>query len=1299
MEQFISASIAASSSSTEQVRHAQAFFRQFRESSSVLEDCRLVLEQGPSLSQFHAARILGEAAILKWKQLDVTSQRALREYLFQWVCQRARITGDPVARAARTTAAKAFAIVTKRAWLDLSEIDVKTILSQWQELANNSTHQEDTALQVTVGEILISLMHEFSSNKSTGVGLPMGWHHNCRLSFEKRGLPIIVQCSFDRVVGLVGQGSAQRSHAHHQQCIQWLTLVEEIFNWFGGIGVGGKESDGGNNKSRNENESNGNNNGNGNGRDMTQLSSQWHDAFVRSDVVQCLFLARSQAWNEAARASGGDTRILTLLNSVLIHMASINGPVFVGGVAEIRAYAHTLLNGILRSAQEIAATRAANGAANVLTTTASASVSVSASEIVRINMLFVASTIKRLVDNYGPIDMLFSSSSNGGGGGGEDAAVRTLGQLCTAYLEEAICASVEDVETNGVAPDPHDASMEAFERLLETWTSCVRAASGGENNNMQFNNNRQQHVTHAVAHAVATGSECIYQGMVRGRSIVSTSVILAGIDDDDEFEDVTLLDGQMSCAASIGRSRAAFALSLLSGLAQRRSSGLEGVRNGRSATREEIANGGNGNGNGNGNTVDPSTVDVTLQCHVLLDQMWWLLHFAGHLLVDADEGESPMVPDALNAISSSSLNTTTNTATNTTATTTNNNNTNTNNPVLDPVIATSDVFLAILERECGRVETWASSTGGGSGLSSDDPSMSPLLHEKLLWFLRRWCRAYLMPDLSLYVRGLSPSLVSRYGNGTSSGAATAGHILSRATLLLCYWPSEPGVVKAALSLLRTVCSHQGMRAAIVATQSFTSLLRAYSSIVCPSSSVSDPTPMEIWTARGIGQLSDDALGDLSQCICLACDASTTPEALRANLARAAAPAFIRLGEITSGNGNGNNDTGNNGNVKTKEHSSELLRLLRVLRGIAEATSITNLTAIFDLCQPTLNGVVSLVDTHASDVINGGAMVRGCLEYVSHLVERQVVHLDPMRSRTLYLGVHQILSAYMRHGLGASWSGLKRTNSTTSNTDVADVENIAEEIRIVLSIMSSFANKKLTDWYDVVDDLSARAAKEANDALDASILQGLQMIVPNMSPRALAYPDVCKEYFRFVSFACEGYPEKMMNVGGGVPEGLLATVQFGLQHHDTVILRQSLRCVQEMSEHCAKESGLVIARGARTFPQGQTPSPVCSPILQGWLHLLMELILRGNRHIADVLGDAASVLLTLIICEQPTYLRLAQSVVEAHAHVSTKENVSVAFRALVGSNGVRSDKIDRINRRLFHKNLMEFVEIMRALGVK
>ena len=43
--------------------------------------------------------------------------------------------------------------------------------------------------------------------------------------------------------------------------------------------------------------------------------------------------------------------------------------------------------------------------------------------------------------------------------------------------------------------------------------------------------------------------------------------------------------------------------------------------------------------------------------------------------------------------------------------------------------------------------------------------------------------------------------------------------------------------------------------------------------------------------------------------------------------------------------------------------------------------------------------------------------------------------------------------------------------------VVEQDMIAEEILMVLRIMSQFANKKLVDWYDVVDDASQRAAEE------------------------------------------------------------------------------------------------------------------------------------------------------------------------------------------------------------------------------
>jgi hypothetical protein len=221
---------------------------------------------------------------------------------------------------------------------------------------------------------------------------------------------------------------------------------------------------------------------------------------------------------------------------------------------------------------------------------------------------------------------------------------------------------------------------------------------------------------------------------------------------------------------------------------------------------------------------------------------------------------------------------------------------------------------------------------------------------------------------------------------------------------------------------------------------------------------------------------------------------------------------------------------------------------------------------------------------------------------------------------------------------------------------------------------------------------------ASEQLDASLLAGIQVIVPNISEKCMSYPTVCTEYFRLVSFACEGYPKKMMTLGESVTSGLLATIRFGIAHHDNVVVRQSLRAVQEMSEQCAKVNGLVVARGAHVLPRGTNPLPVGSNVLQDWLRLLVELMLRESRHVSDILSDGAGALLTLIICEHPTYLQLAQSVVEAHPHESTRANVAEAFRALIGSNGVRNDKIDRKNRRLFQNNLMKFVETMRGLGV-
>jgi hypothetical protein len=1224
MDQFNAASIAASSHSTEQVKQAQNFFKLFRESASVLEDCRYILEKGPPLSQFHAARLLGEAAVIRWKQLNAASQKALREFTFQWVCQRSSITGDPVARAARTTAAKAFAILTKRSWLELSEVEIQNLLSQWQDLSNNPTHHQNSLLQSTVAETLLALMNEFSSTKSTGLGLPMEWHSNCRKSFEEKGLPMLIRCAFDRVISLVGRGSAQYGHPHHGQCLQWLALVEEVFGWFGGNLISGSTS----------------NRNNSGGRNIAiKLDNKWHDIFVRLDVIQCLFNARAQAFNDQS----GDLQMLTSVNSILVHFGSLSGTTrssknnrisnnssicgLFSNQQERYMYAHTMMQGVLLTAQQISSQQK------------------DSIESTHLNMLFVATLVQRLVNNFSPNTLIFckDGNSNNGGNGNSNAAtsIQTLGQLCGNYLANAVHAAVNTVEQHHEPPDPLDASMEAFDCLLETWVTVVEEASNNS-------------VSQELVRLVCQSSSNIYNTMVQGRLHVATSVILHDVNDDDEFEDSTLLNSQMNCAAIVGRSDPSRSLLLLSNLIENKVRGLTMVRNNQSATPSELG------------ASCPQNVHQLKQSHILLDQLWWLLHFSGHLLVDRNEGEASLVPNEMNYLSFQSSQ---------------------SSQSSDPIVNACVTLFNCVNQECSRVEAAVARISGGNNSEHSDASLSPMLHEKLLWFLQRWSRAYLMPNASNYNNtGISPSILAHYGSNTERGQQTVGYILSKATLLLCFWPTEPGVVLASLDLLKTLCSHGEMRKSVVSQPSFATLLRSYSNCVCPlsNSANANTDPLITWMTTGISRLTPKFIGTLSQVICLACDASTTPEMLQSNLRQAAAPAFTRLQQITS-----------NSNIDYQNQlvRDELYKLLQILRGIAESTSMTNLNILFDMCVPTLQGVVNLLNIYHHSDQN---VVRACIEYFTHLVEHQIVHLDPLRSCSLYAHVGHLLDVYMQHGLGTSWIDLTRT---IDGGLMMESDDVADEILLILRIMSQFANKKLADWYDVVDDASASAAKKASETIDKSILVGLRMVVPNMSPKVMRYPKVCEEYFRFVAFACEGYPSQMMSLGEQVSRGILDTIRFGLQHHNSVIVRQSLRSIQEMSEHCAKQNGLVIARTARKLPQGVAPKPVNSPVLQDWLHLLIELILKENQHVADVLGDTAGTLLTLIICEQPTYMRLAQSVVEAHAHESTKGNVANAFQALVTSNGVRNDKIDRKNRVLFRKNVMTFTEVMRGLGVK
>ena len=89
------------------------------------------------------------------------------------------------------------------------------------------------------------------------------------------------------------------------------------------------------------------------------------------------------------------------------------------------------------------------------------------------------------------------------------------------------------------------------------------------------------------------------------------------------------------------------------------------------------------------------------------------------------------------------------------------------------------------------------------------------------------------------------------------------------------------------------------------------------------------------------------------------------------------------------------------------------------------------------------------------------------------------------------------------------------------------------------------------------------------------------------------------------------------------------------------------------------------------------------------------MMRLTAYIAEVVGDMAGTLLALIICEQPSFARIAQQHVSAHPDPAARASLTRAFQQLLGAGGVANNRIDRRNRTQFRKNLLGFLEVARG----
>ncbi|CAN6479474.1 unnamed protein product [Victoria cruziana] len=389
-----------------------------------------------------------------------------------------------------------------------------------------------------------------------------------------------------------------------------------------------------------------------------------------------------------------------------------------------------------------------------------------------------------------------------------------------------------------------------------------------------------------------------------------------------------------------------------------------------------------------------------------LEEIYWLLLMSGHVLADAGEGETPLVPEALQVQFSDVV-----------------------NAAQHPAVLLSSSILRFAER-CLDPDMRAS-------------FFSPRVMEAVIWFLSRWAATYLMPldsgkghSSMLGVEGQklhsvlpSREILMSFCGEKNDGRMVLDNIILIAITTLIYWTGEKNLQElTCFQLLPTLVSRRNICSHLVTLNSWRELANSF---------VSD---------RMLFLLAGPLQRSLADALCRsACGMSTTE----------AANQYVRdlMGPVTSYVV----DISTKNDLKDVAQQADAILmvscLLERLRGAARATQPRTQKAIFDMALAVMNPLLTLLEVYR----NQSAVVYILLKFVVDLVDGQVVFLEPSDTAVLFSFCVRLLQLYSSHNIGKISLG-----SSSSLLGEAKAEKY-KDLRALLQLLTNLCSKDLVDF--------------------------------------------------------------------------------------------------------------------------------------------------------------------------------------------------------------------------------------------
>ena len=491
--------------------------------------------------------------------------------------------------------------------------------------------------------------------------------------------------------------------------------------------------------------------------------------------------------------------------------------------------------------------------------------------------------------------------------------------------------------------------------------------------------------------------------------------------------------------------------------------------------------------------------------------------------------------------------------------------------------------------------------------------VSPVLIETMARFLTRLSQSYLLPEVSDKYQ-LSPSLSSLFGASEHGGGVESvlSFIVERAMIWLNVWSSEEEVMSATTQLLLSLASRKIVAKMLLANAAWLNFSRSIT--------------LQLSRDAGVRQIPLSSLSLVMQALCASISGIGVGDdqrhATSTSLRELIGPVVQRTGAL----------------LQHGHSATDLtLRAVCLLHGACKSADFYTYDAIFDLVAPVLEALPAALEAS-----------REHSDFTAAIVQLYVVVGEVHVS---YLSAHQmsffnrcclqLLQTFGRVSAGISVSPLGSSDGAQKLSVESNFEWLREHVLALLQLLLHLARKDVADF-----SFDGHQGQEGMDVGDV-VVYGISLIQPLITPEALGFPALAREYFAFLSWLCETYPNKVSMMQQQTLDPIIACLLHGISFAaEPEVARKSVEALDALACYTINHPSAVQILDKY-------------PLLQSLLDML--LFKQFDPAVLDASCDA---LLSLVSSQRLRFEQLMGQVVAGQVMDNQRRRVSEATSALL-----------------------------------